>query len=743
MKGFKLYTKYIMRYIVIIAIILVSSLPILRGAYDLAEKNILNQTTARVENGMEVLTNELQRMYSLTSIMQDNKYFKELQNVKGELPREKYVYMTYLADQVMSTNVLMDFTPLNFLIFRDNDVFISNKTVSAEFGSYYDDFLNINGYTAQEFHALAFDNSKSSQFFRVDSMHLPVADQPIVIDDPVICIMHPYSSSRIINERAAMVFVIEYDTLVELFSQGGQLPDERVEILESRNNQLFSLGSLQSEEAFIVNNAQYQAFVHEDETFPVQVNYGVPKSAIDEEVVDIMRIFYIYLFIGVIVIIALSLVFSYTQYVPVQNLLNIFTPEGGEGKSYPSRNEFGFISSSVENIIHANDEYRLRLDLLDNQMKVSMLENVLLRGVHTEEEKEDFVRVFGMEISFFCVALMRIDVTDRTVYTQAVLETSEFIQEESPHQLFSISSGATDTLFLVLLEPEDESNVQDIKVLFENAVNQMEERLDATINVGISGIGEDVTTVHSCYNQAKNAIVAYDSEGTNSVIVYNSALLYEQNNIVNIEFFQKLNTLIQAGEKEGLKELFQRLLRRWVKVGPQASKQRQQWFYSISQIMYSTYLDLSIESSDIVQPVYSEELPLEALVAVLQEFSFEICDVITQARETRNNQLKDNVMEFIQENYADSTLTTAMISQVLGVSEKYIYKIVRDYTGKTFAQHVEFLRVEKAKELLSTTQLTNVEIAEKIGYHAMPTFYRVFRRNVGVAPGEYREMQSL
>lgn len=64
--------------------------------------------------------------------------------------------------------------------------------------------------------------------------------------------------------------------------------------------------------------------------------------------------------------------------------------------------------------------------------------------------------------------------------------------------------------------------------------------------------------------------------------------------------------------------------------------------------------------------------------------------------------------------------------------------LFRDVTGKSVAEFVAAIRVERAKELLVGTEMSVREIAELVGYENQNYFSRCFRKAAGTSPREYR-----
>ena len=60
-------------------------------------------------------------------------------------------------------------------------------------------------------------------------------------------------------------------------------------------------------------------------------------------------------------------------------------------------------------------------------------------------------------------------------------------------------------------------------------------------------------------------------------------------------------------------------------------------------------------------------------------------------------------------------------------------------TGKNFIKYLTEVRLEKARELLETTQFSTSQVAEFVGYNDRSYFTSVFQKKMGVSPAEYRK----
>ena len=74
-----------------------------------------------------------------------------------------------------------------------------------------------------------------------------------------------------------------------------------------------------------------------------------------------------------------------------------------------------------------------------------------------------------------------------------------------------------------------------------------------------------------------------------------------------------------------------------------------------------------------------------------------------------------------------------------GISSAYLARIFKKETGQSITDFTTNLRVEEAKKLIMTTDKKLYEIAEETGFGSTQRFYLLFKKVVGVSPGEYRK----
>jgi len=88
-------------------------------------------------------------------------------------------------------------------------------------------------------------------------------------------------------------------------------------------------------------------------------------------------------------------------------------------------------------------------------------------------------------------------------------------------------------------------------------------------------------------------------------------------------------------------------------------------------------------------------------------------------------------------------LTVETLARRAHMSTRTFTRAFRAETGTTPAAHVEALRVEAARRLLETSDLTVAAVAVTVGLRRAETLHRAFRRRVGTTPDAYRQHFAL
>lgn len=114
-------------------------------------------------------------------------------------------------------------------------------------------------------------------------------------------------------------------------------------------------------------------------------------------------------------------------------------------------------------------------------------------------------------------------------------------------------------------------------------------------------------------------------------------------------------------------------------------------------------------------------------------------------REKANHHILERLEKLLAEYFNSDDLiskglpTVQYIAESLNVSPKYLSGLLKVLTGQSTQQHIHDKLIEKAKEKLSTTDLTVSEIAYELGFEHSQSFSKLFRTKTNVSPLKFRQ----
>ena len=99
-----------------------------------------------------------------------------------------------------------------------------------------------------------------------------------------------------------------------------------------------------------------------------------------------------------------------------------------------------------------------------------------------------------------------------------------------------------------------------------------------------------------------------------------------------------------------------------------------------------------------------------------------------------------DLLAYVQANYRDPALTAALVAERFGMSRAGVSRaFAQTCPSGGFLGYLHGLRLDKAEELLRTTQLSIPEVAASVGYGSALTMTRAFKRYRDTTPGAYRK----
>jgi two-component system response regulator YesN len=295
-----------------------------------------------------------------------------------------------------------------------------------------------------------------------------------------------------------------------------------------------------------------------------------------------------------------------------------------------------------------------------------------------------------------------------------------------------------------------------IHELQDNIINMVrhiyfseENNYDVVIASGniYKGIFNGSKTMGECNRALKLRFI----KGINATIFYNEVQEYSQaydcrheiDNILDIDFL----TPVKNQDKKVLEERL-RLLRERLK-----EKGGNSYLYMTLTIggIYTGLMKELGEAGIDISEVFDDPIEefqkvtdrgtLDAVIENLQQSLFKICTCI-KTNKSRYGKIIENAFKYMHTHYKQSTFSIEEVASAISMSTSYFSTIFKHQTGSTFTDYLIKIRMNKAMELLTHTNLKIYEVSFRIGYDNAAYFSAAFKRYTGLSPSEYQSLNS-
>ncbi|MGN0365923.1 MAG: response regulator [Suilimivivens sp.] len=153
------------------------------------------------------------------------------------------------------------------------------------------------------------------------------------------------------------------------------------------------------------------------------------------------------------------------------------------------------------------------------------------------------------------------------------------------------------------------------------------------------------------------------------------------------------------------------------------------------QIHYKIPKKLDSSIADFISTVIEEEYACNKLKEVILHYGSQ-CMSLKKVQPSDISYCK-KIMMYIEENYKDPELTVSSIAEHFQLNASYLGTMFKNVRDQSILQYITKVRMDQAKQLLSTGNHLVSEIATAIGYSDVFYFSKCFKKNFGCSPKEF------
>jgi len=404
-----------------------------------------------------------------------------------------------------------------------------------------------------------------------------------------------------------------------------------------------------------------------------------------------------------------------------------------------------------ENIKRERASFSL-LQKLMNEHLPAIREKYMASLMHKAPDTEDGIKKKFNELAitncpgpYFTVVLSSIDGSSQELYEATnylVVKTIESTLREGGMSCFKFF----DSLFRLncVISTPDGNPDDRIEEIFNKVKQQTFLMTDRQF---YAGIGHTVSRRAQLHNSHEEALIALNYQSVlsdDTVIHYKNIQRYENPFPTRESFRKRLLLLLRTSRYDELEESIAMHIKSFSLSGDKAMQQIHEFMFDYIANVSNEGIRLGINIEDIysfgdiLNQLFSLQSPHEILNYIL-DFTRRVSASLNKKQSCDNHHIISMAKEYIKNNLSNKDLSLTSISDYVGLSKIYFCSLFHKTTNVNFNSYLKQARVERAKELLSTTNMKVFEISDAVGFSNAKYFGYVFKQVVGMTPLEYQK----
>lgn len=294
---------------------------------------------------------------------------------------------------------------------------------------------------------------------------------------------------------------------------------------------------------------------------------------------------------------------------------------------------------------------------------------------------------------------------------------------------------------------DGEKNQTSLIDLLGDICKEIKRILQVTVTIGIGYFCMDLEQLPAAYQSAVDALGYQEIVGTGNIIYINDMEPVSRGKL-QLETRDEADLI--AAVKFGTREKIEAAARSFASRMESARvHMRQQQVYQMSiincliRLMQQQDLDLSamFGTDEMYGKVIYGNMKPEEFASVITEVGCRMNETMNRERDKTAKKVILEAKQYILDHYQDPELSVDVMCRQLHMSPAYFSTVFKRETGQTYIAYLTEVRLDKAVELLNTTDDKTYVIAQKVGYQEQNYFSYVFKKRFGISPTKFRGSQ--
>lgn len=264
------------------------------------------------------------------------------------------------------------------------------------------------------------------------------------------------------------------------------------------------------------------------------------------------------------------------------------------------------------------------------------------------------------------------------------------------------------------------------------------------MSIAVSDMHSTVVSLSNAYSEALRVMEYQAATGNFEVIYYRELIrTAETRYLFSIEREVELTNLLKCGDEKGAILLVKDIYEDSV-MNQKSSKELLRcmlWDMAACLLKFENNIQGKLVVPDVIKWLegFKSSVHTTEKLQLLEERIVQVCKSLSPESTVTVDDITHRIKKYIYENCKNPNLSNVDIAEQFHMNASYLSALFKEKTGMNLLNFIHQVRLEEAKRMLESTDLSVEQIAVKVGYSNGKSLTRLFKKYENITPASYRK----
>ncbi len=414
-------------------------------------------------------------------------------------------------------------------------------------------------------------------------------------------------------------------------------------------------------------------------------------------------------------------------------------------------NEYNVINFAIDDLSLKVNNLQATLQANKPIIKHNLIRGLLHHQILNDTEVTEKLRLISISMDFPNYAALTLEISPKDA-AQLSIENSHFIKYNIIHEIENYSDNDFKCIAVDLPEYRigiiigSKSTEQKwVSSMVSNIASYTYHNFMIMSSAVLGTWVNSLLDIHKSFEQTK-ILYKYKYFYPRISLLCDGSLLDRENSTKEIpdtlvnELYEGLN-LRNIKKVEKCLNNFKSLTQEGTYAADHCHQKMVELLHTLSLYMKEMHYELIDNEKNSLYHMFSNISNIQEFESWMLDYVQEIFDYLDKQNNSHNSEIIEMIKKYIFDHLSDD-LSLDRVAEYANISSAYLSKIFKDESGINFVTYIKELRLEKAKELILSTDSSIQQIGSDVGYNTTAYFIQQFKAKYGYTPNDYRKKRD-